>query len=391
MTPITERFQRAPSVPAVDVSAVDAAVYAYARQVADLPADDPVRSRLREDVVRVALPFAGRLARRYRGRGEPMEDLEQVARLALVRAIDKYDPERGPFTAYAAVTIVGELRRHFRDTTWGVHVPRRLQELSLEVGRASAVLTRELSRTPKVADLARHLDASEGEVREAIDTAAAYVPVSLNAPARDDGTVELGDMLGGSDAGIDGVDDRITVSALLCRLPARERRILAMRFYGNRTQSDIAAELGISQMHVSRLLSRALSWLREAMLSDAPMRWEAGQVVPEAAHLSIHTSVVGGTAVVDVAGEIDRDTAGRLRDRLLAAVRRAGDEVRVDLSRVPFIDAAGISALLVGYEAARGCGLRLRIRRPQRYVRRALLVAGLHPLLDPPPAAGPAR
>jgi RNA polymerase sigma-B factor len=236
---------------------LDAAATDYATRMAG--ASGAERAVLRDALTRTCLPFAGRMARRYRGRGESLEDLEQVARLGLVKAIDRYDPERGSFTAYAVITISGEIKRHFRDRTWGVHVPRRIQDLSLEVGHASMVLTTELSRTPTPLELAERLKVSEAAVMEALESAAGYSPSSLNAPAGGDGPVEFGDLLGDHDSDLEMVDDKLTVAGLLLRLPARERRMLAMRFYGNRTQAEIAAELGISQMHVSRLLSRSLA------------------------------------------------------------------------------------------------------------------------------------
>lgn len=378
MTPSTGIRTRA----RVDLPELDAIALSYAQRVGGLPADSADRAASRERLVWAALPFATRLARRYRGRGEPMEDLEQVARLGLLKAVDRYDPERGTFTGFAAITIVGELRRHFRDRTWSVHVPRRMQELSLEVSRVSAEMTSELCRSPSVAELAARLSTGTEEILAARETAAAYASLSLNAPTRDDGSAKLTDQLGEADAGLDSVEERLTVSALLCRLPPRERRILAMRFYGNSTQMDIAAELGISQMHVSRLLSRALTWLRDAMLSESPRHWQAGSAIPDGHHLAVRSRVAGGTALVEIAGEVDRDTAGRLRDALLSAVRQPVREVAVGLTGVPFIDAAGVAALLVGLEAARGAGVRLRLSGTQPYVRRALRVARLQSLLD---------
>ncbi len=363
---------------------MDALVEAYARETAGLPPGDRLRRLHRDRALRAALPFAARLARRYGGRGEPLEDLEQVACMALVRSVDRYDPGRGPFSAYAAATIVGELRRHFRDTAWAMHVPRRMQELSLEVGKATATLTTELARAPKVTDLARHLGASEQQVTAALQTTTAYAPVSLNSPRRESGA-ELGDLLGGPDRGIEAVDDRITVAVLLRRLPPRERRLLTLRFYGNMTQAEIAAELGISQMHVSRLISRALTWLREAMLSDEPYRWRTGHAGPDTGGLRVHVRTGAAETCVVVAGEIDRDSVGRLREKLLGAVGRSRGNIAVDLSGVPFIDAAGIATLLAAYEAAQARGRRLLVRRAPRLVRRSLIVSGLVPLLDPPP------
>jgi RNA polymerase sigma-B factor len=370
-----------PAPTRIDLPALDAVAMSYAQPCGGVAEDEGTRRAVREQLVAAALPFATRLARKYRGRGEPMEDLEQVARLGLLKAVDRYDPARGAFAGFAAVTIIGELRRHFRDRTWGVHVPRRMQEMSLEVSRASADLTSELRRAPTAAELAVRLKIQEEDVVAALETSAAYSSLSLNTPARDGGEAEMGDLIGDLDVNLDAVDDRVAVSALLARLPERERRILAMRFYGNRTQTEIATELGISQMHVSRLLSRALTWLREAMLSDDPHHWQAGSTPSDQHELVMRTSHNGVLAVVTIAGEVDRDTAGSLRERLLAAARLPVREIEVRLDGVPFIDAVGISALLAGFEAARAVGTRLRVAGTKPYVRRALRVAGLQPLL----------
>ncbi|MBW6435550.1 SigB/SigF/SigG family RNA polymerase sigma factor [Actinoplanes hulinensis] len=333
---------------------------------------------LREDLLRHCLPFAGRLARRYRGRGEHMEDLEQVARLGLVKAVDRYDPGRGSFTAYAVITISGELKRHFRDRTWGVHVPRRVQDLSLEVGHASMVLTSALARTPTVAELAEHLGVSEPAVLEAVESAAGYSPASLNAPVAGDGAAEFGDLIGEVDDDLESVTDKLTVTDLLLRLPARERRMLAMRFYGNRTQAEIAAELGISQMHVSRLLSRALSWLREAMLSDAPPPWEGECRAGHRHGMDVSVTREGTALRVRVCGEVDRDTADRLRTRLRHAITTGGAaSVVVDLTAVPLLDAAGVSVLLDAVRVAARAGRELCMSGAQPYVARILAVSGL--------------
>ena len=349
----------------------------YAARIAGAgPAE---RAALRAALTTRCLPFAGRMARRYRGRGEALEDLEQVARLGLVKAVDRYDPERGSFTAYAVITISGEIKRHFRDRTWGVHVPRRVQDLSLEAGHASVGLIAELARTPTPAEVAERLRVPESAVLEAFRSAAGYSPASLNAPVgRGDGVAEVGDLLGEVDAELESVDDRVTVAGLLLRLPARERRILALRFYGNGTQAEIAAELGVSQMHVSRLLSRALAWLREAMLSDTLPRW-AG-VDPHDLWFSAERR--GGVLTVRVRGELDRDTAERLRTGLRHAVSIArADRLVVDLAAVPLVDAAGIAVLVDAASAAAVAGVGLSLSRPQPLVARALGVTGLHALL----------
>jgi RNA polymerase sigma-B factor len=360
---------------------LDAAAMAYAESFTT--ATPAARTALRDELARFCLPFAGRLARRYRGRGEPLEDLEQVARLGLVKAIDRYDPERGSFTAYAVITISGEIKRHFRDKTWGVHVPRRIQDLSLEVGHASMVLTNALSRTPTIAELAARLEVTERAVQEAMESSAGYTPASLNAPVSGgDGAAEFGDLLGAADGDLELVDDKVTVARLLLRLPARERQMLAMRFYGNRTQADIAAELGISQMHVSRLLSRALAWLREAMLSDVVPHWE-GASRPDQPGMQVTATRSGGALVVAVRGEVDRDTADRLRIALRHAVSTAGgDRLVVDLAAVPLMDAAGVAVLIDAASAASIAEVPLALRGTQPYVARILAVSGLASLLD---------
>ncbi|SCF23468.1 SigB/SigF/SigG family RNA polymerase sigma factor [Micromonospora mirobrigensis] len=364
---------------------LDAAALAYAARIEGLPPER--RQEARDDLVRFALPFAGRLARRYRGRGEPLEDLEQVARLGLVNAVDRYDPERGSFTAYAAITIVGEIKRHFRDRTWGVHVPRRLRDLILEVGQATAALTSELSRAPSVAELSARLETPQEEILAALESAAGYSPASLNAPVGGESSAEFGDLVGESDNALESVDDRVTVSGLLHRLPWRERRILAMRFYGNQTQAEIAARFGISQMHVSRLLSRALTWLRQAMLADAPPPWqtgaaESGAAKSGAAKSKISVKQNGDRVVVEVGGEIDRDGADQLRRAMLEAVTGQPSEVVVDLVGAGGFDAGGIAALMAGRDAAARTGVPLRLTRVQPAVRRSLTAAGLAATAD---------
>ena len=338
---------------------------------------DKDRAFLRTRFVEECLPFAGRLARRYRGRGEPLDDLEQAARMGLVKAIDRYDPERGSFTAYAVMTITGELKRHFRDTTWAVHVPRRVQDLTIEVNRARLELTTTLSRPPTTAEIADRLGAGVEDVVEAIASSAGYSPVSLNAPTRGtDGAAELGELLGDVDRDLEAVDDSITVAELLFRLPARERKMLMMRFHGNHTQAEIAAELGISQMHVSRTLSRTLAWLREAMVSDTVPRWRGAGLPCESLSMRVSTCRTDHGLTVRVVGEVDRDSAERLRLGLRQAIRAAAGigHLTIDLTDVPLIDAAGLAVLT---EAAETAQPPLRLVGVQRYVARALSVAGL--------------
>ncbi|HEX5597930.1 MAG TPA: sigma-70 family RNA polymerase sigma factor, partial [Micromonosporaceae bacterium] len=308
------------------------------------------------------------------------EDLEQVARLGLVNAVDRYDPERGSFTAYAAITIVGEIKRHFRDRTWGVHVPRRLRDLILEVGQATAALTSELSRSPTVAELAERLEIPEEEILAALESAAGYSPASLNAPVGGESAAEFGDLVGESDSDLESVDDRVTVSGLLGRLPWRERRILAMRFYGNQTQAEIAARFGISQMHVSRLLSRALAWLRQAMLADAPAPWH-GSATGEVERLRTAVRRAGEQTIVEVNGGIDRETSDRLRRAVLDAVAGQPSEVVVDLSEVVSCDGSGIGVLIASRDAAQRAGVGLRLARATPGVQRSLALVGLSALL----------
>jgi RNA polymerase sigma-B factor len=278
-------------------------------------------------------------------------------------------------------TISGEIKRHFRDRTWGVHVPRRLQDLSLAIGHGTTVLTNVLSRTPTTAELAAYLQTDEAEIAAAVESAAGYTPSSLNMPVGDGGG-EIGDLMGSVDPGLALVDDRLTVARLLLRLPARERRLLALRFYGNHTQSQIAAELGISQMHVSRLLTRALTWLREAMLSDVPPPWEgSSEDLDHRLHLQV--TAAAGVVTVRVRGEVDRDNAEQLRRALLDATgARAVEQLVVDFTAMPLIDAAGIGVLLAVHEAARVRNTNVRVVGLQPHVAHIVAVSGLGSLLD---------
>jgi len=241
-------------------------------QLAELPEDDPRRARLRDELVELHLPLVEYLARRFRNRGEQFDDLVQVANLGLIKSVDGYDPARGAaFTSYAIPMIVGELKRHFRDKGWDVRVPRRLQELRLEISKVSGDLAQDLGRSPTVADLATRLGVSEEEVIEGLDCGQAYRALSLDAPAGDGtdvGAAGLGDLLGAEDPDMANVENREALRPLLAKLPEREQKIIAMRFHGNLTQSQIAAELGISQMHVSRLLAGALKSMRDQLTRE---------------------------------------------------------------------------------------------------------------------------
>jgi RNA polymerase sigma-B factor len=219
---------------------------------------------VRDELVTRFLPFAGYLARRFLGRGEPLEDLVQVANVGLVNAIDRFDADRDVrFTTYAAATIVGELKRHLRDRAWSVRVPRSLQDLGLRVNRTLPELTQELGRSPTVDELAHRLGAEPDEVVEAMDATRAYSAISLDAPIEAGGTT-ASDLLGDDDASMEVVEEWVTIAPAVAELPARERRVLYLRFFRGMTQSEIARDIGVSQMHVSRILAATLEQLRNA-------------------------------------------------------------------------------------------------------------------------------
>ncbi|WP_432977926.1 RNA polymerase sigma factor SigF [Dactylosporangium sp. CA-233914] len=261
---VTAHSVRTPRTARTPGTEAEAAAQALLTLLADLPADSPDRPRVRARLIELYLPLAEYLARRFRNRGEPLDDLNQVAGVGLIKSVDGFDPSRGAaFTSYAIPMIVGEIKRHFRDKGWDVRVPRRLQELRLELGRISAGLAQELGRSPTVADLAARLGVTEEEVIEGLESGHAYRVLSINAPAGGpEAGAEIADLLGGADRALEEVDDRQALRPLIARLPAREQHIIAMRFFGNLTQVQIARQLGISQMHVSRLLAHALAFLR---------------------------------------------------------------------------------------------------------------------------------
>jgi RNA polymerase sigma-B factor len=239
-------------------------------ELAELDEDDPRRQRVRDELVEMHLPLVEYLARRFRNRGEPLDDLVQVATIGLIKSVDRFDLDRGvEFSTYATPTIVGEIKRHFRDKGWAIRVPRRLQELKLSLTKATSELSQKNGRAPTVAELAQHLQMSEEEVLEGLESANAYSAISLDAPdTGDDDSPAVADSLGTTDESLEGVEYRESLKPLLEKLPPREKKILLLRFFGNMTQSQIAAELGISQMHVSRLLARTLAQLREGLLAD---------------------------------------------------------------------------------------------------------------------------
>ena len=233
-----------------------------------LDPDDPRHAEVRDELVTMHLPLVQHLARRYRDRGESLDDLVQVGTIGLIKAVDRFDVDKGvEFSTYAAPTILGEIKRHFRDRAWAIRVPRRLQELQAQVTATSDELTRTLHRAPTVRELAASLDVSEEEILDAIEARHAYAAGSIDVAPGDGetGSTPLADRLSFDESGFDAIDDRESLRPLLEQLPERERRIIFLRFFRNMSQTQIADELGISQMHVSRLLARSLTSLREGL------------------------------------------------------------------------------------------------------------------------------
>ena len=221
--------------------------------------------RAREDLVRHYLPFAEALAKRYRTAREPHEDLEQVASMGLIKAVDRFDPERGvPFKGFAGPTILGELKRHFRDRVWTVRVPRSVQEGIAEVETATADLESELQRTPSVREIAEHLGRSETDVLEVLEANLNRRPVSIDRTMRtdEDDSAPAAERIGTEDESYELIEGRLTIEQEMPHLDARERRVIKLRFADDMTQTQIAAEIGCSQMQVSRILRGALNKLR---------------------------------------------------------------------------------------------------------------------------------
>ena len=235
-----------------------------------LPATDPARIAARNEVVERCFPLAVHLAQRFQYRGEPFDDLLQVASVGLIKAVERFDSTRGTaFSSFATPTILGELKRHFRDTTWSVRIPRTLQELRPLLLDASERLRQELGRAPTVAEIAACMGISEDAVLDALEAANAYSATSLDETVdSDSGTLSVVARLGEVDDGFDLVEARMAAAPLLDALSERDRRILFLRFYRDMTQADIAREVGISQMHVSRLLTQIIERLN-AQLRDA--------------------------------------------------------------------------------------------------------------------------
>jgi RNA polymerase sigma-B factor len=241
-------------------------------EFASLPEQDERRHELRERLVTEHLPVAQHIARRFAHRGEPPEDLTQVATVGLINAVDRFDPRRGTdFLSFAVPTITGEVRKYFRDCSWAVRVPRRLKELHLSISGATAELSQQFGRAPTPSELAGHLGMTNEDVYEGLQASNAYNSSSLDEMLLDDteSSMTLGDALGEEDVDLAGVENREALRPLLARLPERERNIVALRFFGNLTQTQIAKQVGISQMHVSRLLAKTLAHLREGLLGSA--------------------------------------------------------------------------------------------------------------------------
>jgi len=230
-------------------------------------ATQATRTAARDELVHLHLPLVEHCARRFRNRGEPFEDLVQVGTIGLLKSIDRFDLERAvEFSTYATPTIIGEIKRYFRDKGWAIRVPRRLQELRMQIGAATAELTQSLGRSPTPRELAGAIGCSVEEIVEGIESSNAYSTLSLDATDdSEDGGGSMLDAIGVMDENLEHVEIRESLKPLLDALEPREKKILLLRFFKNRTQTQIAEEIGVSQMHVSRLLTRTLDQLRTSL------------------------------------------------------------------------------------------------------------------------------
>ncbi|GLF99286.1 RNA polymerase sigma factor SigF [Streptomyces yaizuensis] len=259
------------TIGAVDARALSRTLF---ERLARLEEGTHEHAYVRNTLVELNLSLVRFAASRFRSRSEPMDDIVQVGTIGLIKAIDRFELSRGvEFPTFAMPTVIGEIKRFFRDTSWSVRVPRRLQELRLDLARAGDELAQRLDRAPTVAELARHLGIGEDEVVEGMAASNAYTTSSLDA-RQENGTMDgadgtLADRIGYEDSGLEGIEYIESLKPLIARLTARERRILSLRFVANMTQSDIGEELGISQMQVSRLLSRTLDRLRRGLTADS--------------------------------------------------------------------------------------------------------------------------
>ncbi|MGH3684298.1 MAG: RNA polymerase sigma factor SigF [Pseudonocardiaceae bacterium] len=233
-------------------------------EFATLEPDDPRKDTLRDELVTGFLPVAKHIARRFAHRGEPLDDLTQVATIGLINAVDRFKPDHGnDFFSFAVPTISGEVRRHFRDQGWSMRVPRRLKDLHVAINSAVSGLSQQLGRAPRPSEIAERLGLPIAEVLEGLEAAQAYRSSSLDEMlSSEEGSATIGELVGAADAELDRVDYRLALRPLLAELGPRERSIVMLRFFGDLTQTQIGEQVGISQMHVSRLLTQTLEWLR---------------------------------------------------------------------------------------------------------------------------------
>src|SRR4051794_9145364 len=295
-----------------------------------LAPDDPERLRLREQVVESHLPLVRVLAQRYRDLGEPLDDLVQVGTIGLIHAVDRFDPDRGTgLASYATPNILGEIRRHFRDRAWAVRVPRRLQELQARTSVARENLAQSLGRSPTVRELAQAMGLEEEAVLEGLEAQRAYAAVPLERP---EGQVTVDGALVIVDSGLEDVVDRESLRPVLRNLPSREKRILALRYFRGLSQAQIAEELGISQMHVSRLLARTLSRLQQCLI-------EGGEAAADVGSRPGRPGTAPGSPAGSSAGSAPAAAAGAGRTarppqpRRAPASERRADPVRSDSLR----------------------------------------------------------
>lgn len=247
-------------------------------ELADKNLPERARQTLRDRLVAEHLPVAEHIARRFHNRGQPDDDLRQVAAIGLIQAVDRFDPTRGSdFLAFAVPTITGEVRRFFRDTTWSVRVPRRVKELHAAITAKTTELSHDLGRAPRPSELAEALDRPIEEIQEGLAAANAYHSESLDElVSAADGNTSVGDLLGDDDERLVDVENRQALFPVLATLPERERAIVVLRFFGNLTQTQIADRVGLSQMHVSRLLAASITKLRTAMTAPEGLQDDQG-------------------------------------------------------------------------------------------------------------------
>lgn len=272
-TDFLEGLEGLPEIPPYDeVSPVDARALSKTlfQRLETLEEGTHEYAYVRNTLVELNLALVKYAASRFRSRSEPMEDIIQVGTIGLIKAIDRFETMRGvEFPTFAMPTIVGEIKRFFRDTSWSVRVPRRLQELRLDLAKAGDELAQRLDRSPTTAELAKRLEISESEVIEGMGASNAYTASSLDAqPDEDDAEGALADRIGYEDHGLEGIENLESLKPLIRELAPRDRQILSLRFVANMTQSEIGEQLGISQMHVSRLLTRTLGRLRRGLLVE---------------------------------------------------------------------------------------------------------------------------